>query len=56
MNKEAILGLVRHVLTTFGGSLVTHGMLAEADLNVAVGAVVAIAGVAWSMVEKKKRA
>ena len=55
MSKDAILGLARHVLTTLGGIFVTKGAIGESDLEIAVGAVVALAGVVWSVIDKRGR-
>lgn len=56
MNRERILGIVRHILTTFGGSLVTKGTLDAAQLELAAGAIITLAGIIWSVAapEKKK--
>jgi hypothetical protein len=56
MNKEVILGLARHILTTLGGVLAGKGVIGASDVEVAVGAVVALAGIVWSVVDKKKPA
>lgn len=50
-----LLGLVRHVLTMAGAGLVTAGYLDEASMQTAVGAVVALIGVAWSAIDKRGR-
>ena len=53
---QTIQGLARHVLTAGGGYLVAQGMIdAEMALQL-VGAGVTIAGVIWSIVEKRFRA
>lgn len=54
MSKEIILGLVRHILTTAGGVLATKGVIDAGSAETAVGAVIALAGVIWSVVAKKK--
>jgi hypothetical protein len=56
MDKNAVLGIARHILTTLGGILTTRGVLGESDVEVVVGAVVALAGVVWSVFEKRSRA
>jgi hypothetical protein len=48
-------GIVRHLLTAGGGALVTKGILGEGDLELAIGAIIAIAGVIWSAIAKKKK-
>lgn len=52
--KETILGLVRHVLTTIGGGLVTKGTLDEEMLSQVVGAIIALIGVGWSVWQKRQ--
>lgn len=56
MNKEQLLGLVRHVLTGFGGAAASTGYITESDYTLAVGAIVTLAGIIWSAFapEKKK--
>ena len=54
MNSESLWGIVRHILTTVGGALVTSGYVSEAQLETLVGAVVILAGVAWSVIQKKR--
>lgn len=48
-------GIVRHVLTAVGGALVTKGVMGETELEMAIGAVITIAGVIWSALAKKKK-
>jgi hypothetical protein len=47
-------GIVRHLLTAGGGVLVSKGMMTDGMLETAIGAVIAIAGVIWSALAKKK--
>jgi hypothetical protein len=56
MNRDVILGLVRHVLTIGGGFLVAKGTIDAPGLDTAVGALIAIIGVAWSIFDKKTTA
>lgn len=53
MNIDVILGIVRHLLTTFGGVLVTKGITDSTHLEAAVGGIIAIIGVIWSIVKNK---
>ncbi len=53
MNKEAILGLVRHILTFGGGAAVAQGMLTNSDLTTGVAAVMTLIGVVWSVWDKR---
>lgn len=55
MNAIVILGLVRHILTFGGGLLTSSGYLEQSQTESAVGAVVTIIGLVWSVVEKKRR-
>lgn len=52
--KDIILGVVRHSLTAGGGALVTSGLANSQTLDEAVGAVMTLLGVAWSIWEKYK--
>lgn len=54
MTWDDIQGLVRHALTSAGGALVAQGYLGSDDLNTAVGALVALIGVAWSIWNKRQ--
>ncbi len=56
MNKDQIMGIVRHVLTFGGGFLVAKDWLDAGMLETATGAVVALVGVVWSALGKKKAA
>ena len=56
MSKDVILGVIRHFLTIAGGVLVTKGNLDVTDADTLVGSVIAIVGVVWSIVSKKKEA
>jgi len=53
--QDSVLnGILRHVLTAAGGSLVTRGYVGEAQLELAVGALITIVGVIWSAIAKRK--
>ena len=53
--QDTILnGIVRHILTAGGGVLVSKGVLTDGMLETGIGAIIAIAGVIWSAVAKKK--
>jgi hypothetical protein len=54
VNTESVWGIVRHILTTVGGALVTNGYVTDAQLETLVGAVVVLAGVTWSVIQKKR--
>lgn len=55
MNRDAILGLVRHILTTAGGVLASKGAIGESDAEIAAGAIVTLVGIIWSVLEKRNR-
>lgn len=52
--QSAINGIVRHVLTALGGGIVASGYLDEALLQTAIGALITLGGVAWSVWEKAR--
>jgi hypothetical protein len=53
MNKEQVLGIVRHALTFVGGILVMIGVATEAVTSEAIGAIVTAVGVVWSVFKNK---
>lgn len=55
MNKDIILGLVRHILTAVGGVFVTKGAIETSEAEALAGALVVLVGVVWSIVDKKKK-
>lgn len=52
MNKEKILGIVRHTLTFVGGILIMKGIVDETIVTEIVGGVVALVGAIWSIFDK----
>lgn len=54
--KESVLGLVRHALTTLGGFLAAQGTIEASEVELAVGAIVTLIGVVWSVLAKRKAA
>ena len=56
MNKEQIMGIVRHALTFVGGVLVIKGMATEAMTNEVIGAVMTAVGAVWSVIKNGKTA
>lgn len=56
MNKDQILGVLRHVLTFAGGILVFRGVLDDALLQELIGGVITLTGTVWSVISKKKDA
>jgi len=54
MNKtEALMGMVRHVLTFGGGYLIASGAMDAATWEQIAGALVTLAGAAWSVYQKR---
>ena len=53
MNKEQILGFVRHFLTLVGGMVVVRGWADESTMLEVVGAIVTLTGFVWSFLDKK---
>ncbi len=56
MNKESILGVVRHILTFGGGLLVSKGALDEPMMLEAVGSIITLIGIIWSVRQKAEKA
>ena len=53
ITKPVFMGVVRHVLTTAGGALVAKGSVSASDMEVIIGAVMTLAGLAFSMMKNK---
>ena len=54
MNAVVISSLVRHLLTAVGGGFFATWGLDGESVNAVVGAAATLAGVAWSVYDKKK--
>lgn len=52
VNKEQVLGLIRHALTFVGGCMVANGILTETVSADIVGACMALIGTIWSLIIK----
>lgn len=52
MTKEQILGVVRHLLTFFGGILVTKGLVDETIVTEVIGGLSTLIGAIWSFIAK----
>lgn len=52
MTKEQILGVVRHLLTFFGGILVTKGLIDETIVTEVIGGLSTLIGAIWSFIDK----
>lgn len=55
INKDTIMGLVRHILTFGGGFVVAQGHIDITQLETAIGAIVTLVGLVWSAIDKKDR-
>lgn len=56
MNATIVQAIVRHLLTTVGGGFLMSFGISGTTLDAVVGAVSTLAGVAWSLYDKKKSA
>ena len=54
MDPVVAAALTRHILTTVGGGFLAAWGLDGEAVNAAVGATVTLAGVVWSVYDKKK--
>jgi hypothetical protein len=53
MNKEMVMGLVRHVLTLISGAFAAKYLIDPSLLDAAVSGITAIIGIGWSIKAKK---
>ena len=53
MNKEQVLGVIRHTLTFVGGILIVKGIATEAMTEEVIGAVITAIGAVWSLIKNK---
>jgi len=53
MNKEQVLGIIRHTLTFVGGILIVKGIATEAMTEEVIGAVITAIGAVWSLIKNK---
>lgn len=51
MNKEQVLGIIRHTLTFVGGIFVIKGMATEAMTEETIGAIMTAVGAIWSFIK-----
>jgi hypothetical protein len=54
MNEAVVAGLVRHLLTTFGGAFLTKWGLGGGEVDAIAGIIATAVGLAWSIRDKKK--
>jgi hypothetical protein len=53
VQKEQIMGLVRHGLTFIGGILVAKGLASEGQIMDMVGMLMTFVGTLWSVISNK---
>jgi hypothetical protein len=53
IDKEQVLGLVRHALTFIGGILIAKGLASDGQIGEMIGAAVTLVGTVWSVLSKK---
>mgnify|MGYP001811022370 CR=1 FL=1 len=55
MLRDSVLSFVRHLLTFGGGFAIAKGWVDTGTLELAVGAVVTLAGVVWGIFDKANK-
>ena len=53
MNMDQITGIIRAILAAAGGWLVTNGYLDSATLSSAIGALLTLGTIVWSIVNNR---
>jgi flagellar motor component MotA len=56
MDKNQLLGMVRHALTFIGGMLIMKGTIDATEWAEMSGSLIAVVGGIWSIMDKKKKA
>lgn len=54
MTKDAILGVIRHLLTFGGGYVAAQAYASSDEITTGVSAVMTLIGIVWSVVEKRQ--
>jgi hypothetical protein len=54
LNKEQVMGIVRHALTFIGGIVVMKGLVDETVVTEVIGSVMTLVGTIWSILDKKE--
>jgi hypothetical protein len=54
--KDQLSGLIRHALTAVGGFIVAKGLVEDSLIQDAIGAIMTLVGIIWSVAAKKKAA
>jgi hypothetical protein len=55
LNKEKILGLVRHTLTFVGAIYITKGIIDETLVTELIGGAITLTSAIWSVISKNKK-
>ncbi len=53
VQKEQVLGLIRHALTFIGGIVIAKGLASDAQVMEMIGATLTLVGTVWSVLAKK---
>lgn len=53
ITREQFDGIIRHTLTFVGGIIVMKGLVDEALVTEAIGGIITLSGVIWSIIVKK---
>jgi hypothetical protein len=53
MNKEQVLGIIRHTLTFIGGILIIKGVSSEEVINETIGIAITAIGSIWSLIKNR---
>ena len=54
LNKEQVMGIVRHTLTFIGGIVVMKGLVDETVVTEVIGSVMTLVGTVLSILDKKE--
>jgi hypothetical protein len=54
MNRDTVLGILRHLLTVSGGALAANGTVSSSELEQGIGAILTLVGIAWSIWNKRQ--
>ncbi len=55
MDQAAALVILRHVLTALGAYLVTKGVINDGQLQIIIGAIIAVAPTIWGIIQKQQQ-
>jgi hypothetical protein len=53
MNKEQVLGIIRHSLTFIGGLLIIKGIATDSAVQETIAAIITAVGAVWSVIKNK---